>query len=289
MTSTASTPRAPRLRPDLFRQVLSMEARKQMSYRADFWLNSFVAFAVELAVAYFLWKAIFTESGQEVIAGFTFQSMVVYYIVVLMVGRLSRGRERDIAVSHDIYEGTLTRYLLYPAPYAGFKYAEQMGALLPSLLQVSVIVAFFSLAPLVGLTTAVSAADLGMSFTTLALAAPAILAASVLWFLLRLPVQFIAFWSDNVWSLNVLLRFTAEILGGMLLPLAVFPDAVRSVLHWLPFRFFFSFPTRTLLGEVGLGEWLSGMALLVAWCGVMGAVSWWVWRRGERTYTGVGI
>ena len=275
---------AARLRPDLFRQILSMEARKQMSYRADFWLSSFVAFAAELAVAYFLWQAIFSASGKEVIAGYTFQAMVVYYVAVLMIGRLARGRERDISVSQDIYEGTLTRYLLYPAPYAGFKYAEQLGALLPSIFQVAMILGLFAL-PFVGFPRT----DLGITWQTIALAVPAILLANLLWFLLRLPVQFVSFWSDNVWSLNVLLRFTAEILGGMMLPLAVFPDALRAVLDWLPFRFFFSFPTRTLLGEVPVDEWLVGMGLLCGWCVLMGLVARAVWRRGERTYTGVGI
>ena len=271
-----------RLRPDLFRQVLSMEARKQMSYRADFWLNSFVAFAAELAVAYFLWQAIFTASGNEVIAGYTFQSMVVYYVTVLMLGRLCRGRERDISVSHDIYEGSLTRYLLYPAPYAAFKYAEQLGALLPSLLQVAMILAAFTVVG--GLPV-----DLGITWSTIALTVPAVLMANVLWFLLRLPIQFVSFWSDNVWSLNVLLRFIAEILGGMMLPLAVFPIGLREVLEWLPFRYFFSFPTRTLLGQIGLQEWLAGLATMTGWIVIMAGVSMTIWRRGERTYTGVGI
>ena len=63
----------------------------------------------------------------------------------------------------------------------------------------------------------------------------------------------------------MLLRFIAEILGGMMLPLAVFPGDAPAALEWLPFRFFFSFPTRTLLGEVRLGEWLAGMAMMAGW------------------------
>ncbi|MDA8016501.1 MAG: ABC-2 family transporter protein [Thermoanaerobaculia bacterium] len=255
-----------------------------MSYRVDFWLNSFAAFAVELAVAYFLWKAIFAGSGQEVIAGYTLPDMVIYYVVVLMVGRLARGRERDITVSQDIYEGGLTRYLLYPAPYTGFKYAEQVGALLPSLLQVGAILAFFAL-PFANIVSA----DLEISATTVALTVPAVLLANLLWFVTRLPIQFVSFWSDNVWSLNVLLRFTAEILGGMMIPLAVFPEATQAFLSWLPFRFFFSFPTRTLLGEVSQQEWWMGMALLAGWCVVMSLLAAIVWKRGQKTYTGVGI
>lgn len=275
-----AVPTGTSLRLDLFGQLLSMEARKQMSYRVDFWLNAFAAFAAELAVAYFLWQAIFAGSGREVIGGYTFDAMVVYYVVVLLVGRLSRGRERDLHVAQDIYEGTLTRYLLYPASWVVFKFAEQLGSLLPSLIQVVLLLGGFAL---------VSDLPLGITWATVALTVPSVLLAGLLWFLLRMPVQLTAFWADNVWSLNVLLRFIAEILGGMMLPLSVFPSAFQGLLHWLPFRFFFSFPTRTLLGEIGLREWLAGMALLGAWCLVFGAAAAIVWNRGQKTYTGVGI
>jgi ABC-type uncharacterized transport system permease subunit len=121
--------------PRLFWQVLSVEIRARMSYRADFWINALVGFLAEFGLVWFLWDALFRESGRDVIAGFDRTGMVVYYLTVILLGKFIRGREFEGAVSHDIYQGDLTRYLLYPAPYFPFKLAQRLGALAPAVMQ----------------------------------------------------------------------------------------------------------------------------------------------------------
>ena len=74
-----------------------------------------------------------------------------------------------------------------------------------------------------------------------------------------------------------------------MLPLDFFPDWARSVLAWLPFPYLFSIPVRTLTGKVGFTEWIMGLAIAAAWCGVTSVVGNAVWRRGDLEYTGVGI
>ena len=84
------------MKVQLFSRVLNLESRKLMSYRVDFWLNVVVSFFTQLAVAYFLWLAVFDYSGSETIGGYTFQGMVLYYVLVILIGRVVRGRERDL-------------------------------------------------------------------------------------------------------------------------------------------------------------------------------------------------
>ena len=40
-------------------------------------------------------------------------------------------------MSQDIYEGSLTKYLLYPTDYFGFKYAAHLGDLVPGVIQLA--------------------------------------------------------------------------------------------------------------------------------------------------------
>jgi ABC-2 type transport system permease protein len=270
------------VRPRLLLHVVSVEARKLMSYRADFWITSVVGLLVELAVAVFLWRAIFAGSGAAEIGGFTLRGMVVYYLLALTCGKLTRGRQESVTLGTDVYEGHLTRYLLYPAPYMGFKYGEQLGALVPAVVQLVLLVGglllVFDLPPEITITPA-----------SVAMAGLAILGGNLLVLLLLYPVQGLAFWADNVWSLNVLVRIVGEVFGGMLLPLAVFPLWAQPVLELLPFRFLYSFPVLTAIGRIGVGEWLVGMALLALWCAVLAGLGRAVWRRGLLSYTGVGI
>ncbi|MDX1501806.1 MAG: ABC-2 family transporter protein [Thermoanaerobaculia bacterium] len=266
----------------LFLRIAGLEARKLMSYRVDFWLNSVAAFLAQLAVAYFLWLAVFETTGKPEIGGFTLAGMVTYYVLAILLGKMIRGQERQAGLARDIYDGTLTRYLVFPLAYFRFKYAEHVGALLPALVQLAVFgsVAFllFELPPEIRITAG-----------SLARAAVAVAMGNLLHFLIVYPVEGVAFWADNVWSLNVMARFTGELLGGLLLPLTLFPGWARQTLELLPFQYLFYFPVMTLLGRVSPGEWLRGMAVALVWCGLIALAGRAVWRRGYRVYSGVGI
>lgn len=270
------------MRARLFLNVLGVEARKLMSYRVDFWLNALFAFVVELGVAAFLWRAVFDASGRERIGGFTFEGMVIYYLLAILLGRLARGQEHEVTVASDIYEGTLTRYLLYPAPYFGFKYAEHLGALVPALIQLAVF------CPLVLLLIDVPA-ELTITPGSVLMAVVVVAVANLLAMLMLYPIQGIAFWADNVWSLNVMQRFVGELLGGLMLPLTLFPEAMQDVLALLPFQYLYYFPVLTLMGQVSVGEWLRGLAVMTLWCVVLFLLARRVWRNGYRVYSGVGI
>lgn len=266
----------------LFSHVASLEARKAMSYRADFWINVVVSFFAQLGVVWYLWEAIFRTTGKTLIGGWDLPSMLQYYVLVILAGKLVRGQEMMAGVSQDIYDGGLSRYLLYPVSYVSFKYAQHLGALLPALVQ---LVLFMALMPL--FSGQIGAFHPGPA--QLLMGAAAMAAGNLLYYLLTLPLQAVAFWADNVWSLSVLMRFTSGLLGGALLPLNLFPGRAHAVLDWLPFRYLFDFPVNALMGRLPAGAWARGMLLTLAWCAVFWALSKLIWRRGERGYTGVGI
>ncbi|MEM8885691.1 MAG: ABC-2 family transporter protein [Planctomycetota bacterium] len=268
--------------PRLFLQIVSLEARTKFSYRVDFWINTVVGFSVELFVAWFLWKAVFEASGAELIGGRTFPQMVVYVIAAVLLGKFAIGRDFEGTISGDIYEGGLNRYLLFPANYVGVKYAQQLGRMVPLVVQVLLFGAF--VVPLLGV-----AGEFKLSFGSVAMAMVALAVSNLLNFLMVFPLQATAFWADNVWSLMVAQRIVGSILGGFLLPLSVFPDAMRTTLEYLPWRFFYDFPARVMLGEIGFAEWLPGMALALGWCVVFRFLGRAVWNRGLYQYSGVGI
>jgi len=251
-----------------------------MSYRADFWISAVSSLAVRLVVAWFIVNAVFAGSGRPGIAGYTAREMYLYFVAVILVGKLVQSTELEQSISQDIYEGGLTRYLLYPVPYGAVKYAQQLGALGPALVQ---ILLFGAWLPFVfGLPRDLSIAGIAMGIGAIAVA-------NLLQFLITFPIQLVAFWADNVWSLMVMHRFASALLGGMLAPLSLFPQSAQRVLEALPFRYLFAFPVETLLGRVRPAEWAAGMAIGLGWCGIMAMVGRAIWRRGTLQYTGVGI
>lgn len=268
--------------PRLFFAVASTEARKRLAYRADFWIQALVAFAAEAGLAWFVWEAVFREAGRDVVGGFTRGSAFLYYVAVILVGKCVRTPQfSGNVVSQDVYEGTLSKYLLYPAPYLGMKYAEHLGSLLPSLVQVFLFGAAFPFL--------VAAPDVHVTVGSVATGLGTAAVANLCWFSMAAPIQGVAFWADNVWSLAVAQRLVCDLLGGALIPLSVFPAWAQEALRWTPFPHLLGEPALQVLGRRGLAEAATSVGVLLAWTLVLAGLTAFVFRRGRLRYTGVGI
>ena len=265
---------------NVFWSFAGVEARKRMSYRVDFWVNAIVSFVTELGVAWFIVLAMFANGGR--VGDYSREGMLLYFVAVILAARLVRSSDLEWAIADDIYNGALSRYLLYPANFFVLKYATQIGALLPVMIQV---VLFGAWVPFVlGIPEGIHVTP-----ATAAMCLGALAVANLLHFMTCLPLQLVAFWADNCWSLLVAHRIVASLLGGLLLPLSLFPSWSQTALAALPFRYLFAFPVDVLLGRVAPAEYVAGLAVAILWCGVFAGISAAIWRRGTLQYTGVGM
>ena len=261
--------------------AFSLEFRKNLSYRADFWISFLGSAAGEIAIAYFLWKSIFSWQQTATMGGFTFSGLMFYYVLVPFLSRLVRGNEFNF-VSQEIYDGTLNRYLVYPIPFFGYKYvqnaAQSLVFALQMLFTLLVLVKIFGVPEGVVIAPGSVAAGLIAAFI-----------GSYVYFCMTSVLEMVAFWADNVWSLVVMLRLTSALLGGSMIPLTLFPAWAQNLSHWLPFEWLFWFPVRTVLGQVGPQQWGRGVLMLLLWGAALTTVMLWTWRRGTKEYSGVGI
>lgn len=274
------------MRGRLFLHILSLEARTAMSYRVAFWANAAVSVVVGITIPYFLWSSIYEHvyetTGRVRIGGYTLEAMLLYYVAAALLSKVVRGPDMALGISDEIYEGKLSRFLIYPAPYLRFKYAQHLGAILPFVVQMVVFVAIAT--PLLELPQ-----DFQVSAGSIARAAIFVLAANLLYFLISWPLQAIAFWADNVWSIAVLLRLASGFLGGGMLPLSLFPAWAQKLLLLTPFPYLFYVPVNTFLGKSTPADWLHGLFVLGIWAVLLLGLGTAVWKRGELRYTGVGI
>jgi ABC-type uncharacterized transport system permease subunit len=269
--------------PRLLLHVASLEARRSITYRADFWIQAVLVFLAELALAWFLWLGVFETSGSATIGGFTFAEAVRYTLLVALLAKVVRGGTGlEGAIAQELYDGSFSRYRIYPVSYYAFKYAQNLGSLVPALIQCVLFGGIW-------LTLQGGVGFDGITLAGAAMALVSVAVANMLHFAIAWPNQGVGFWAENVWSLMVALRFVGGLLGGVLLPLSTFPDVVRPVVEWLPFRFLFSFPIEVLTGAAGPAAWLQGTAVALGWWVVFRLVGVWVWARGGLTYSGAGM
>ncbi len=93
-----------------------------------------------------------------------------------------------------------------------------------------------------------------------------------------------AFWLEDAHQILRFQRVFYQIATGVLIPYAVMPALLFSVLKWLPFRYMTSVPVELLLGQISPAAAPTILAVQVGWivCSII-AVSL-LWRRGLKRY-----
>lgn len=265
----------------LFGVLLRQSLSRIFSYRVNFWVQFWGSAITEVLIAYFLWFSLFEAQGVTEIGGYSFQEMMIYYLLISFVGRLIRGIE-NFEISKEIYEGTLTRYLLYPHNYFTFKFADHLAYTGIGLLQA------FIAGGLVSIFFPEALKVLRFEWIHLPVYLVSILLASIFHFMLMSLLELVAFWADNVWSLLVMARFIISFFGGFYLPLALFPQALQSALAWTPFPALTFLPVQYLMGKVAYSDLIQGLFILVFWILVLAMMMSLVWARGKYKFSGVG-
>lgn len=262
-------------------QVVSIELRRTFTYRFEFWFRFIGTLFANVTLAYFLWKAVFAQAGASEIQGYTFPVMVFYYVLVPLMINITRTHESGF-IGGEIYTGTLTRYLVFPMSFFVYKYASTAAATLIGILQLAIVLGGYVL--VVGIPEGIH-----LTPVTLAQGLAAGMLAGVLNFFIMSCIEMVAFWADNIWSLGVMFMFMMRLLGGAMLPLAMFPDAVQRLLPFTPFPYLISFPVLSLMGRTSGEAWFRGIGVVLAWIVVFALLQKVIWKRGGLQYAGVGI
>jgi ABC-2 type transport system permease protein len=118
------------------------------------------------------------------------------------------------------------------------------------------------------------------------------LVALVMSFIMRFVSQYcfgiLAFWISSATTLNEIWFATSMMLGGIVAPLDLFPEQVRAVANYLPFRFMLSFPVEIVSGRLSPGDMAIGMAMTILWLAFFLVLYRWLWRHGVRQFSAFG-
>jgi ABC-2 type transport system permease protein len=101
-------------------------------------------------------------------------------------------------------------------------------------------------------------------------------------------VGLVAFWVDNALGYDTFVYQLYIMLGGVIVPVDLFPAAVRGLLYWTPFPYVLDFPVRVMIGRVQGAELLQGLGVQLLWIAILVALFAVIWRAGLRRYSGAG-
>jgi len=259
--------------------LYASELKRAFSYRVEFWLSFLGHVGAQFTVAFFLWKSVYSAGSVTTLGGFSFTTIMAYYVLAPLMERVTQGPEMG-EVSRDIYEGGLNRYLVYPISFFGAKAITHLAH--ATLAAIQLVLFAGLIIPVLGLGGQIHWA--GVAWVL-----PLLLAGIAVQFTLSTCMELIAFWADNVWSLSVMMRMVGHLVGGSLVPLAMFPEWAQVWLKGLPFYSYIGLPSEMVLGHAHAREALQGLLISGIWATGLGLLSVWIWRRGLLRYSGVGM
>lgn len=249
--------------------VLRTAARQQLAYRAELAMRA-IQMVLFMGVFMALWTAAFGVSGQAELSGYTLAEMV-WYLAMTETITLSSSRV-FVEISEAVKAGDLAYTLARPLSYPFFQVANSLGNSGPRLA--------------LNLLTAVAVVGLGMGRIAgslpglaafLGMAALALLLDS----LIAVLIGLMAFWIEEVTPIFWIYQKLLFTVGGLFLPLEMFPDWLRRVAACLPFQFITYAPARAFVAFEPEFV-LRAVAGQVAYVAALTALVMLVWGRARR-------
>jgi ABC-2 type transport system permease protein len=259
-------------------QIFNLGVQSNLIYRWNFLLRVLVSF-VPLLGSVFLWNAVF--SGGKGFAGYTFQSMVAYFITVTILDTLTVPNEDDFQIAEDIREGRINTLLLKPIQYRLYRFYLYASARL--------VHSAFAAIPL-----GLAMIWLGYFFRglpwlqELPLALLAAVGAGLIQFFFCFTLAMVAFWILDIGSVTFLIYSIEFLLGGHIFPIDAFPPWLKMLCLHLPFAYQYWFPAAILIGHVQGPDLWQDFLWQWGWIGFFYVFSHVLWQRGLRQYTAVG-
>jgi len=239
-----------------------------------------VATITRIVAAWILWQAIF--AGKEQVGGFGLEAMLSYYVVCSIVSSIDFSNHISGEVSWLIREGRFSGRMVAPMNPIGFFGSMTAGQsafhLIFSFIAAAVCAVAFGMhialaADIARILLAVAMIPLGLAFM-----------AGYHFFVGTMTFKFL----DIDFFLHVQGSIIAFATGAMI-PLALLPQGVLSVLRFLPFTHVVFTPSMLLTGQMSAQEGLFGFAVIAAWAAAMLFIAQRTYGRLRVQYDGVGI
>jgi ABC-2 type transport system permease protein len=198
-------------------------ARSMLAYIGEV-ATSTIFLGVILFIFLSLWRVTFSSTGATTLGGLSLAQMLWY---LAMTEAISTSRQRvSAAVDNDVRTGAVAVQLLRPLSYPLYRLWTDVGERGVSFsirLLVSSLIALAFVGPI------------PFTLSGLALFALSLPLAFLLDFLAFFLIGLCAFWLEDTSGLVLIYSRITMILGGMLIPLELFPIAFQPVLRALPF------------------------------------------------------
>ncbi|CEF49289.1 unnamed protein product [uncultured bacterium] len=277
-TGATPVPRGSFLRK--YFNIFRVSLIERMTYRGDFFLGSILRF-LPLITTVLLWRAVFEGSGRKQLAGYDFDEMIAYLLLVHISRMFSSMPGLAVSIAYDIREGTIKKYLIQPLDMIGYlvsyRIAHKVTYIVTSFLPYAclfwVCSGFFHHLP-GPLTLLAYVASLLLGF--------------VVGFFFEATIGMVGFWFLEVTSFLYVINTLNFFISGHMFPLDLLPPFWVMLFKCLPFQYLAYFPAAVFLGKVEGPALVQGLLIELAWAVALIFLARFLYRRGLRHYSAFG-
>ena len=233
---------------------------------------------IYLALVYFLWKAIYDSAGTDTVGGMTFYDTMIYLVLATAMFNLLE-MFFIWEMSRSVQSGEIVMDLLKPMRYRRYIFWSNSGAY--------VMHFFLEFIPTFIVVALISGGAIPMGMNLLYFMASLILAL-FLNYNFEMLISPICLYTESTWGVNIVKETIVLLLSGAMIPLAFFPDWLRQIVDWLPFRAVYDIPLSILLeknGTTDFGTMAMNLGIQLAWCVVLALAGNLFWYRAVKKIT----
>ncbi len=238
--------------------ILHVSIANNLAYIMEVLFRALFMIAVVFILSQ-LWKTTFSTRGAKLISGFSINTMIWYLVCAETIALSLPALTKRIDL--EVRSGQLAYLLGRPCNYIFYNFAQYLGERLVRLL----------MNVLVGVTLGLLVAGIPDWNWIGLLACPlTVFLAVCIDFVIYFSIGLLAFWTEETQPFVLIFNRLTLVLGGVLAPLEIFPQPLRSIAQVLPFSAILYGPARTLVHfEVDRFAWLLVQQVITLMVGSM--------------------
>lgn len=250
----------------------------QLIWRADAIFNMLFTIA-KIIFAYLLWGIIF--DGKELVSGFTFHSMLSYYIISSFLSQIEMSNGISWEISDRIRNGSFSKYMVVPVNIFKYFLAMEIGVVLFYL-------SFDILATVIWIFIFQIKFTVTTNIISIICAVIMILLGLLFMVQLNYFLGILTFKFQEISTFLMIKNNMVALITGTIIPLVLLPEQVIEYMKIFPFYYITYLPTMLLIGRCE-NEAVVGIIVLACWCIAFGIINKVTYEKYRIQFDGVGV
>lgn len=229
-----------------------------------------------LIVVYFLWNAIYASAGTDTVNGMTFNDTLIYLVLATAIFNFM---EMYIVweIGRTIQSGKIVLDLLKPMGYRSYMFWSYSGSFVTQF--------FLTFLPTFIIVSIVTHGAIPLGINLLYFAVSVVMAVAIN-YSIDFFIGAICLYTESIWGINIMKQVIVLLLSGATIPIAFFPEPLKTIVLYLPFQSIYNAPLTLLLnGSPDPSTVMTTLGTQLIWCIITTVVSSVFWNTSLKQIT----